>query len=142
MKPSVISFSIWAITIFLNAVFFGVAELGMGNIGTAIGALAILAMGYVFGLPFWPLLWLLITLIMALPFSAAGRITWLIGILGILVALFYASIAWIITGHFTLHHPLGGLLAGTTIAAMVMAFFFHRKAFGKELAGITNSKPE
>lgn len=134
MSPSITSFKVWAITVFLNAFLFGIVELLSGDIWAAMGAVIIFIAGYIVSLPFWLLLWLLTEVIMALPYSATGRIAWLVGALGALVALLYAAAAWIITGHFTLSEPPFGVLTGTTIAAMILALYWNRKAFGREKA--------
>jgi hypothetical protein len=137
MSTSVTSFKIWAITVCLNAFLFGAIELLSGNIWAAMGSVIILVVGYIIGFPFWLLMWLLMEVIMALPYTATGRMTWLAGILSILVALSYAAVGWITTGHFALSEPPLGLLTGTTIAALILALYWNRKAFAKEKAGNT-----
>ncbi len=135
MSTSVTSFKIWAITVCLNAFLFGLIELFLGNIWAAMGSVIILVVGYIIGFPFWLLMWLLMEVIMAFPYTAIGRIVWLAGILAILVALSYAAAGWITTGHFALSEPPLGILTGTTIAALILALYWNRKAFGKEKAG-------
>lgn len=135
MTTSVTSFKIWAITICLNAFLFGAIELLSGNIWLAMSSVIILVMGFIVGLPFWLLLWLLTELIMALPYSTIGRMAWLAGVLAILVALLYATIGLITTGHFGLSGSSLGLLTGTTIAALILALYWNRKAFGKAKTG-------
>jgi hypothetical protein len=138
MSTSITSFKIWAITVCLNAFLFGLIELLLGNIWAAMGSVIILITGYIIGLPFWLLMWLLMEVIMAFPYSATGRIAWLAGILAILVALSYAAAGWITTDHFALSEPPLGLLTGTTIAALILALYWNRKAFGQKKTGIGN----
>ncbi|WP_315818282.1 hypothetical protein [Paraflavitalea speifideaquila] len=78
---------------------------------------------------------------MKLPYSAAGRICWLVCIMGGLVALFYASAVYIVTGQFTLNEPSMALLTGTTIAALILTLYFNRRAFDQEQDSISISKP-
>lgn len=129
MSASVTSFKIWAIAIFLNAFFFGIIELLSGDIWAAMGSVIIFMMGYVIGLPLWLLIWVLTEVILNLPYTAAGRICWLVGVLAVFVALFYAVAAWIVFGDFTLNKPYVGLLTGTTIAALITALCWNRKSF-------------
>lgn len=142
MSTSVTSFKIWAITIFLNAFFFAVIEFFLGEIWRALGSVIVLLAGFMIGFPFWLLMWLLTDVIMTLPYTATARMVWLAGIHGLLVALLYAAIGLITTGHFDLSEPPLGLLTGTTIAALILALYWNRKAFGKEKTGNAITNPD
>lgn len=140
MSAGATSFKIWAITVFLNAFFFGVIELLSGEVWIAMGAVVVLFMGFTISLPFWLLLWVLIEVILRLPYSPLGRICWVACLASAVAALFYAVATWIVLGHFTINEPHVRLLTGTTIAALMVALFWNRKAFGQAEAGIT--KPD
>lgn len=71
----------------------------------------------------------LLKLIMALPYAAAGRICWLAGALAVCTALLYAFIGWIFFDDFSFKNRENVALTGTTIAALIVALYFNRRAF-------------
>lgn len=129
MSAGVTSFKIWIVTVTLNAVFFGIVELLQLEIWSALGAIVIGMAGYIIAFPFWVLTWILLKLIMAFPYSTPGRICWLAGALSGFIVLFYLFIGWILFDDLSFNDHELTSMTGTTIAALIVALYFNRKAF-------------
>lgn len=141
MSAGITSFKIWIGTVTMNAVFFGVVELLRLEILGAFGAIVIGLAGYIIGLPFWILTWMLFKLTISLPYSAIARICWLAGVLSICIIFFYLFIYWLFDGFYFKDREAISL-TGTTIAALIVALYFNRKAFrtGEEQLPITTDQ--
>ena len=129
MSALATSFKVWAIAVFLNAIFLGVIVVLWGDFWHLYWAFMALLVGYTAGGCFWMLMTVLIKMIMAIPYSAGARICWLACCMSGLVVLFYCLGAWICMDSFSLNDQFVQLLTGTTIAALIIALYWTRSLF-------------
>ncbi|MBO9563481.1 MAG: hypothetical protein J7621_11930 [Niastella sp.] len=131
MSPIITSFRIWFITVLLNGLFYAVTCLMQGDFRGILVSMALCVAGFIIGLPFWLVMLALIEIVKRLPYSVTGKMYWLGGTMAICVAFFYACVAWLIFGSFTLNIAGIDQITGTTIAALIAALYLSRNTFRK-----------
>lgn len=128
MTPLSTGLKIWGITIFINAVYFGLFALITGDFFNAMLSLVILFVGAFIGIPFLILLVQLLKVARRLPHSTTARIFWVSFWVSAGVWLFYVAIAFIMEKAFNFFDPLVCQFAGITIAAFITSIWLCRRS--------------
>jgi len=131
MSPMWVAVKIWAVTIFLNALFFGLLSVFAGDVFDVFLSAAFLFGGFMATLPLLPLVLLLIKTSKKLPYGFPARVAWLTFYLMLLVFLFYWLLSGINVQHFWGSHSWERHLMFITITSLLIAVLAARKSLYK-----------
>jgi hypothetical protein len=126
-----VAVKIWAVTIFLNALFCGLLSVFTGDIFDVFLSAAILFGGFMATVPLLPLVLSLVNLSKKLPYGFRARVAWLTFYLMLLVYLFYWLLSCIDIGHFWESHAWARYLMFITITGLLIAVLTARGSLYK-----------
>jgi hypothetical protein len=131
MSSVSIAVKLWAKTVTMNAVLYGISGLAGGEFERAAIGVILLVGGFIITLPWLVFIILIVKASTWLPYSNSAKIGWLTFGLIVLIIIIY-SIACLIMDHNLIHYgseELGVIF--TTILALAIAIITTRKALIK-----------
>lgn len=126
-----VAVKIWAKTVFLNALLFGIVAMLKGEILEMFGAGLILIGGFMITLPLLVLIAPLVRVSNWLPYGIPAKATWLTFFLTLLIILVYGWASLIIDDMLFKAGSMVSQLLGTTIAGLLIAVLTTRKSLNK-----------
>jgi hypothetical protein len=138
MTPVSVAVRLWAKTVALNAVFFGIRGMIIGSFGNVMASLLFLIGGFMVTLPLLMLITPLVRLSGWLPYSIPAKIGWLTFSLTLLIILIYAITCLIIDDELFRPGSLINTLMGTTIAGLLVAVLTTRRSLLELNTSITD----
>lgn len=126
MSPSGLSFRIYGITVFLNALTFAGTSLWLGNVGDFFMSFPLFFLGIVVAFPVLLILILLMRLSIRIPYSSEARAVWLVWWMSVAILLLYSSYFRLFTWAFDLDISI---ITGITIVTFIVTFVVNRKAY-------------
>jgi hypothetical protein len=129
---------LWAKTVALNAVFWGVGGIYIGEYWRVISALFFMIAGFLVTLPLLMLIAPLVRLSTWFPYSIPAKIGWLTFSLAVVIIVFYSVASLIIEQRLFSHHSPVNTMMGTTLAGLLVAVLTTRKSLVKLHTDTTN----
>lgn len=131
MQSISVAARIWAKTVVLNAVLWGMWGLLTGNMFHAFGSILFLLGGFIVTLPLLMIIIPLVNISTLLPYGIPAKVAWLTFYLIGLIILFYGFFSIVQTGSFFKGDTWAGQFTGTTIAGLLIAVITTRRSLKK-----------
>lgn len=122
---------IWAKTVAMNAVLWGIWGLFTGNMFHAFGSILFLLGGFIVTLPLLMIIVPLVNVSTLLPYGIPAKIAWLTFYLIVLIVLFYGLCSIVQTDSFFKSDTWAGRFTGTTIAGLLIAVITSHRSLNK-----------
>ena len=122
---------LWAKTVAMNAVFWGVGGIYIGEYWRVISALFFMVVGFLVTLPLLMLIAPLVRLSTWFPYSIPAKIGWLTFSLALVIIIFYSVASLIIEQKLFSHDSPVNTMMGTTLAGLLVAVLTTRKSLVK-----------
>lgn len=135
MTPTSVAVRLWAKTIALNAVFWGVGGIWIGELWRVISAIFFMVGGFIVTLPLLMVITPLVRLSTWLPYSVPAKIGWLSFGLMLVIIILYSATSLIIEEKLFIHDSPINTMMGCTMAGLLVAVFTTRKSLTKLHAG-------
>jgi uncharacterized membrane protein len=137
MTPVFVAVKLWAKTVAMNAVLYGMSGLFAGELWRVPASVLFLIAGFIVTLPLLMLITPLVRLSTWLPYSVPAKIGWLSFSLLLVIIIFYSATSLIIEQNlFTRNSPINTMM-GCTITGLLVAVFTTRKSLIKLHTGTT-----
>lgn len=128
MSSVSIAVKLWAKTVTLNAILFGILGLVSGEFMRALIAVILLVGGFIITLPWLVFIILIVKASTWLPYSNSAKIGWLTFGLMVLIIIIYSIICMIMDQNLISYGPKELGVIFTTISALVIAVITTRKS--------------
>lgn len=122
---------IWAKTVSMNAVLWGIWGLLTGNMFHAFGSILFLLVGFIVTLPLLMIIVPLVNVSTVLPYGIPAKIAWLTFFLIVLIVLFYGLCSIVQTDSFFRSDTWAGQFTWTTIGGLLIAVITTRRSLNK-----------
>jgi hypothetical protein len=122
---------LWAKTVVLNAVFWGVGGVFIGEYWRLPASFLFLLGGFLVTLPLLMLISPLVRLSTWFPYSIPAKIGWLTFSLALMIVIFYSAASLIIEQKLFAHNSPVNTMMGTTLAGLLVAVLTTRKSLVK-----------
>jgi hypothetical protein len=126
MTPFEVSFRMYGITVFINALVFAIVSLLVGNITDFFMSFVLLFVGVLFASPLLVILTQLMKAVTRIPYSNTARAGWLVWWMSVSIAISYATYFRLLIWAVDL---APNIMAGITIVAFIVTFVLNRKSF-------------
>ena len=138
MTPISVAVRLWAKTVALNAVFWGVGGIWIGELWRVISAIFFMVGGFIVTLPLLMVITPLVQLSTWLPYSISAKIGWLSFGLMLVIIILYSATSLIIEEKLFIHDSPINTMMGCTIAGLLVAVLTTRKSLMKFHTGTDN----
>jgi uncharacterized membrane protein len=137
MTPVFVAVKLWAKTVAINAVLYGMSGLFAGELWRVPASVLFLIAGFIVTLPLLMLITPLVRLSTWLPYSIPAKIGWFSFSLLLVIIIFYSATSLIIEQNlFDRNSPINTMM-GCTITGLLIAVFTTRKSLIKLHTGTT-----
>lgn len=131
MTPVSVAVKLWAKTLVMNAVLFGVGGIFIGEFWRAPASVLCLIGGFIVTLPLLMLITPLVRLSTWLPYSISAKIGWLSFSLALVIIIFYSAASLLMEQKlFSSGSPINTSM-GCTLSGLLIAVFTTRKSLIK-----------
>jgi hypothetical protein len=137
MTPVFVAVKLWAKTVAMNAVLYGMSGLFAGELWRVPASVLFLIAGFIVTLPLLMLITPLVRLSTWLPYSVPAKIGWLSFSLLLVIIIFYSATSLIIEQNLFTHNSPINTMMGCTITGLLVAVFTTRKSLIKLHTGTT-----
>lgn len=122
---------LWAKTVAMNAVFWGVGGICIGEYWRVISALFFMVVGFLVTLPLLMVIAPLVRLSTCFPYSVPAKIGWLTFSLALVIIIFYSTASLIMKQQLFIPDSPVNTMMGTTLAGLLFAVLTTRKSLVK-----------
>jgi hypothetical protein len=141
MTPVSVAVRLWAKTVAMNAVFWGIGGIYIGEFWRVISALFFLIGGFIVTLPLLMVITPLVRLSTWLPYSIPAKIGWLSFSLLLVIIIVYSATSLIIEDKLFVHDSPMNTMMGCTMAGLLVAVVTTRKPLTKLHTGTGDRHP-
>lgn len=140
MTPVYVAVRLWAKTVALNAVLYGLSGLFTGELWRVPASVLLFIAGFIITLPLLMLITPLVRLSTCLPYRIPAKIGWLSFSLLLVIIIFYSATSLIVEQNLFIHNSPINTMMGCTIAGLLVAVFTTRKSLIELHTGTTEKK--
>ena len=128
MTPLYVAVRLWAKTVALNGVLYGLSGLFTGELWRVPASILLFIAGFIVTLPLLMLITPLVRLSTWLPYSNSAKIGWLSFSLLLVIIIFYSATSLIVEQNLFIHNSPINTMMSCTIGGLLVAVFTTRKS--------------